>query len=150
GEEIRSVPISPPAPPPTPDNQLKFTGQMRDAETGMDYFSTRYYGSPLGRFMSPDYVFNDSRPGSPQSWNLYAYARNNPLRFIDPTGEALIAYDQAGKFLCSDTGCFFDDKGNLTVGDRTYNTAEFELIETNPQVTVSAQIPKNYPLIEPG
>jgi len=25
----------------------------------------------------------------PQRWNLYAYTRNNPLRFVDPKGEAI-------------------------------------------------------------
>jgi RHS repeat-associated protein len=31
-----------------------FTGQQRDRESGNDYFQARYYGSPAGRFMSPD------------------------------------------------------------------------------------------------
>ena len=29
---------------------LKFTGQLRDDETGLDYFGARYYDSALGRF----------------------------------------------------------------------------------------------------
>lgn len=68
----------------------QFTGKERDAETGLDYFVARYYGSNLGRFMTPDPQFVQSRMfGDPQSWNLYGYVRNNPLRFIDPTGEAI-------------------------------------------------------------
>jgi RHS repeat-associated protein len=30
-----------------------FTGKERDAETGLDYFGARYFGSPQGRFTSP-------------------------------------------------------------------------------------------------
>lgn len=66
----------------------KFTGKERDQESGLDNFSARYYGSTFGRLMSPDDVRNDTHPSNPQSWNLYSYVRNNPLRFIDPTGLA--------------------------------------------------------------
>jgi RHS repeat-associated protein len=64
----------------------KFTGKERDSESGLDYFGARYYGSSMGRFMSPDHPLIDQHPENPQSWNLYAYARNNPLINIDPTG----------------------------------------------------------------
>jgi hypothetical protein len=40
-----------------------------------------------GRFTSPDEPFADQDPADPQSWNLYAYGRNNPLRYVDPSGE---------------------------------------------------------------
>jgi len=64
----------------------KYTGKERDSESGLDYFGARYYGSSMGRFMSPDHPLIDQHPENPQSWNLYAYARNNPLINIDPTG----------------------------------------------------------------
>ena len=38
------------------------------------------------RFTSPDPLLNSGRPWDPQSWNRYAYGRNNPLKNIDPTG----------------------------------------------------------------
>jgi len=63
----------------------KFTGKERDAETGLDYFGARYYGSNMGRFMSPD-IGADQHPEDPQSWNLYTYARKNPLVLVDPAG----------------------------------------------------------------
>jgi hypothetical protein len=44
------------------------------------------YGYSYGRFTSPDDFTNDSHVSDPQSWNLYVYVRNNPLRLIDPTG----------------------------------------------------------------
>lgn len=72
----------------TVDNvRQQFTGAARDAETSMDFMQARYYAASAGRFTSPDDFFNDSNPSDPQSWNKYAYARNNPLKYIDPTGE---------------------------------------------------------------
>lgn len=67
---------------------VKFTGQLRDAETGLDYFEARYLSSAQGRFMSADAALVDQIESDPQSWNLYGYVRNNPLRFTDPTGQA--------------------------------------------------------------
>ncbi|MBI3658546.1 MAG: hypothetical protein HY232_19245 [Acidobacteria bacterium] len=124
---------------PTPNNRLKFTGQLRDQESGLDYFGARYYGSVLGRFVSSDAVRNDSHPGNPQSWNRYAYGRNNPLRFIDPTGEAVVAYDANGNLLCKDLDCNFYKKGNLTVGDRTYAPNQYTVEDPNPSVTITAK-----------
>jgi RHS repeat-associated protein len=63
-----------------------FTGKERDTESGNDYFGARYYASSMGRFMSPDPMLNSGRPDNPQSWNRYAYVKNNPLGRIDPTG----------------------------------------------------------------
>jgi len=62
------------------------TGKERDTESGLDNFGARYYPSSMGRFMSPDEPFADQHTGDPQSWNLYAYARNNPINFADADG----------------------------------------------------------------
>jgi RHS repeat-associated protein len=69
---------------------VRFTGKERDAETGLDYFEARYLSSAQGRFTSTDPVISGPHIlNDPQNWNLYAYARNNPLRFTDPTGEII-------------------------------------------------------------
>ncbi len=84
----------------------KFTGKERDTETGLDYFGARYYGSNMGRFMTPDEfpgdpvdLFDVDDPPSqalpyaditnPQSLNKYAYTYNSPLRYIDPDGHEI-------------------------------------------------------------
>jgi RHS repeat-associated protein len=63
----------------------RFTGQERDPEAGLDNFGARYYASRIGRFGRIDPAFGGALL-DPQQWNRYAYARNNPLSFVDPTG----------------------------------------------------------------
>jgi RHS repeat-associated protein len=61
------------------------TGKQRDQETGLDFFGARYMSAAQGRFTSADPL-----PGwqsDPQSWNAYAYGRNNPLVYTDPDGQ---------------------------------------------------------------
>ena len=68
-------------------NHYKFTGKERDSESGLDNFGARYDAFTMGRFMTPDPVFiSADRVFDPQSLNLYAYVRNNPLSLTDPTG----------------------------------------------------------------
>jgi RHS repeat-associated protein len=64
----------------------KFTGQERDAETGLDFFQARYFSAALGRFNSPDPGNAGANLFNPQSWNGYSYVNNNPLTLIDPSG----------------------------------------------------------------
>jgi len=69
----------------------RFTGKERDSESGLDMFGARYYGSSLGRFMTPVWA---AKPiavpyamfGDPQTLNLYGYVRNNPLSKADVDG----------------------------------------------------------------
>jgi RHS repeat-associated protein len=69
----------------------RFTQYERDSETSLDFAGARYYASAQGRFTGPDNFLNDTLVVDPQSWNLYAFARNNPLKFTDPTGERIYA-----------------------------------------------------------
>jgi RHS repeat-associated protein len=75
---------------------LRFTGHQRDFNGSwslenfdyIDYMHARYYSPQEGRFLSVD-----PKPGwqaaSPQSWNRYSYALNDPLKFIDPDGREI-------------------------------------------------------------
>ncbi len=66
---------------------IEFTGKERDAETGLDYFGARYFSGAQGRFTSPDPHNEGAQLVDPQSWNMYAYVGNNPLRYVDPDGQ---------------------------------------------------------------
>ena len=71
--------------------ESSFTGKERDSESGNDYFGARYYASSMGRFMSPDWSAQEepvpyAKMDDPQSLNLYAYVRNNPLTRVDADG----------------------------------------------------------------
>jgi RHS repeat-associated protein len=96
---------------PTGSQTKRFTGKERDAETGLDYFGARYYGSKIGRFTSVDPNLDAKRALlDPQEWNRYAYGRNNPLRFVDPDGRESMTYPWGGGV-------------TYNVGDRTMTPA---------------------------
>jgi RHS repeat-associated protein len=65
---------------------LKFAAMERDGASKNDYVHARFQSSELGRFLSPDVL--GGKPEDPQTWNRYTYARNNPLKYVDPDGKA--------------------------------------------------------------
>jgi len=99
------------------EQHFKFTGKERDSETGLDYFGARYYGSSMGRFMSPDW---DSKPqavpyadlANPQTLNLYAYVLNNPLSKADPNGHDWFNVDKTWQWQKGHV--YHDANGNAT------------------------------------
>jgi RHS repeat-associated protein len=74
----------------------QFTQKERDAESGLQYFEARYLAGIFGRFISVDPRYAEPLQmggdkmeqllSNPQDFNLYTYARNNPLAYTDPTG----------------------------------------------------------------
>ena len=70
-------------------NRQWYTGKPVDSETGLSNFGARMYDPVIGRFMGVDAVgFN---PGNLQSFNRYAYANNNPYKFVDPSGNSALS-----------------------------------------------------------
>jgi RHS repeat-associated protein len=60
--------------------RYRYTGKERDEESGLYYHGARYYAPWIGRWSSCDPA------GIVDSLNLYVYARNDPLLFVDPDG----------------------------------------------------------------
>jgi RHS repeat-associated protein len=62
----------------------RFTGQRESSSTGLQWFRSRWYDPFLNRFLSPDSIVPD--PYNPQDWDRYSYVRNNPIKYVDPSG----------------------------------------------------------------
>lgn len=69
---------------------LRLPGQYLDTETGLHYNDRRYYDPELGRYLTPDPI------GLHGGVNSYAYVDGNPLKYVDPSGLILFAFDGTG------------------------------------------------------
>lgn len=84
----------------------KFATYERDGETELDFAQARMYSHKLGRFSNADpyniilEVQNEQNREKAssklnqylvesQQWNRFSYAINNPLKYIDPSGEVI-------------------------------------------------------------
>ena len=92
--------------------RFKFTGHERDAESNLDYMLERSYAYDIGRFLRPD-PMQDKYPGiSP-----YAYAANNPLKYVDPDGRLFFFPALIG----AGVGAGLDVAIQLTIEGRSLN-----------------------------
>jgi RHS repeat-associated protein len=66
--------------------RLKFDGMERDSENDHYFDHARTQDFNLGRFVSADRLWGFQ--SAAQSWNRYAYVRNQPSRLTDPWGFA--------------------------------------------------------------
>ncbi|HXW63059.1 MAG TPA: RHS repeat-associated core domain-containing protein, partial [Candidatus Acidoferrales bacterium] len=102
----------------------KFTGKERDSESGLDNFGARYKSPSAGRFVGPDPAgLLAVSLKNPQTWNLYTYAMNNPLRYTDPTG----------KYTCAD-----DNNKCQTDQDKAFEGARQRDLQSNDRSVVAA------------
>jgi RHS repeat-associated protein len=103
-------------------------GKERDAETGLDYFGARYLSSAQGRWTTPDW---SSKPQpvpyakltDPETLNLYAYVRNNPLSRTDLDGHATITC-QNTPGLCAAIRDSVSNGGSIQDGWSAYSSSQ--------------------------
>lgn len=118
----------------TNDPAQKFTGKERDSETGLDYFGARYISAAQGRFTSADIPFADQGEENPQSWNLYAYGRNSPMRFVDPTGRCSLT---PGGYRDEGDEMFPGPCSGRVIGDSNNNANSVTITAAPLPITVS-------------
>ena len=73
-------------------NAFRYCGEYFDKETATVYLRARYYNPGTGRFISRDSFAG--RRSDPLSLNLYTYCKNNPIRYVDPSGHDAVAAAQ--------------------------------------------------------
>jgi RHS repeat-associated protein len=111
GREIVSVSASPVLPPlgssiasGSHGSRYSFAGKEKDRESDVHYFEWRYYDDGSGRFTSVDPVYYEvwiTERGKealldPEMMHPYVYARNGPMRYVDPSGESADAVVDGG------------------------------------------------------
>lgn len=71
-----------------PTTDRKYTGQREDSYINLYWYGSRWYDPALSHFIMADTII----PGAdnPQAWDRYAYVKNNPTRYTDPTGHCPI------------------------------------------------------------
>jgi len=99
----------------TPKNEIGYTGHKQDSDTGLVYMQARYYDPVIGRFYSNDPVgFSNVH-----NFNRYAYANNNPYKYVDPDGRDAVAI-------------VFPDYKISVAGTKVSNLGHAGLLNINP------------------
>jgi RHS repeat-associated protein len=65
-------------------DRYRYTGHLRDQETGNDYAGARYYTNARGRWLSVDPLRGNV--ANPQRLNRYSYVLNDPVNYVDVGG----------------------------------------------------------------
>jgi len=86
------------------ETNYTYTNQEFDPESGLFYYNARYYNPRLGRFISRDTVLGGD--GDALSRNLYIYVKNNPLKYVDPTGKSLVIITRDYNSIKMNTGTY--------------------------------------------
>lgn len=66
------------------ESRKGYTGHLKDEGSDLVYMKARFYDPQIGRFYSNDPV--GFQANAPMMFNRYAYANNNPYRYVDPDG----------------------------------------------------------------
>ncbi|WP_168735497.1 RHS repeat protein [Cohnella fermenti] len=77
-------------------NPFRYSGELWDSTTRLQYLRARWYDPSIGRFMNEDTY--EGQIDNPLTLNLYTYTANNPLRYTDPSGHCFTEW--LGKKYC--------------------------------------------------
>jgi RHS repeat-associated protein len=130
----------------TSGSRFAFTSHRFDTELNLYYAGGRMYSPTIGRFISQDTLSLD--PNNPDSWNLFAYARSNPTRFVDPDGHIARqmldesinkSTDNASNWFTAGAKAFFKEAGYQTLDVISFGALhrQDELVDQNLRGEIS-------------
>jgi RHS repeat-associated protein len=113
-------------PASTVENNLRFSGQYYDQETGLHYNYYRYYNLKIGRYNTLDPI------GLAGGINTFVYSLNNPINLIDPLGLKeckdlcwkIFKYPYRKKTGRTESGTWFDQFYGIRCYYKTYKREE--------------------------
>ena len=71
-------------------NPFRYRGYYYDNESGFYYLQSRYYDPATGRFLNADDTAYIGASGTILGYSLFAYCENNPVSYMDSTGNWLL------------------------------------------------------------
>ena len=84
------------------DNEICYTGQIYDQSSGLYYYNARFYDPKNARFLTQDTYRGEA--DQPDTLHLYAYCKNNPINYTDPTGHFVHALALTGGYVAVNVG----------------------------------------------
>lgn len=100
-------------------NPFRYRGYYYDADLEFYYLQTRYYDSAVGRFINAD-TFVSTGQGL-TACNMFAYCGNNPVNYVDPTGEFGFLAALGGFLIGSAVQYFSDVVCNIFEGKKGWD-----------------------------
>jgi RHS repeat-associated protein len=126
--------------------RYRYMGKERNDSSGLCYYGARYLAPWLTRWISPDSA------GAVDGLNLYIYVGNNPLKYIDPTGQVKVYPMDGGEpheldVLSPIEGTYRSDNlfdfpesyERLEEIVKTYPANKLDLLNTNTKFTIRSE-----------
>ena len=115
-------------------NAFRYCGEYYDKETATVYLRARNYNPSTGRFISRDSY--SGKKSDPLSLSLYTYCRNNPIRYIDPSGHITVnsQWDWAYYVAKGDINYEYDG-GEGTYGERAQKILTYSRAKSSASVS---------------
>lgn len=112
--------------------EATFASMPIDVIDGLYCFSARFYDPATGRFITEDTKRGNG--SDPMSLNRYAYGRDNPMRYTDPTGHVYI----------SDNGYYYTPSAPATPPTTVTVVQPSQAPSRSPDATLSSQGDNQY------